>query len=268
MPRVVFWNTNKGRNVDALRHLADRFLPDILLVAELGLSPSSVLRALRGSLAGSYKYKSDPKDKVQVFSVFGSNVLKRRFSNALGSAVGFTLRVPSTQELSMLAIHLPSKFGFSDKSQEIEATNLRRDIELFESSVGHDRTVVVGDFNMMPFEASMGATTTLYALMDKKLVTGGSRVVQGQSYRYFYNPMWSLLGDLTPGPPGTMYYFPPEHHSYGWSMLDQVLLRPSIMHALVPDSLQVIDDPMFSDVNGRPGGTGNSDHFPITFALT
>ena len=74
--------------------------------------------------------------------------------------------------------------------------------------------MLVGDLNMNPFEDGLVKTTGLHSVMSKSKAKEFSRVVQGRTYPFFYNPMWNLLGDETQGPPGTYYYSSSEHKAF------------------------------------------------------
>jgi len=121
---------------------------------------------------------------------------------------------------------------------------------------------------MNPFDPGMTSSYKLHAVMSRTVARAGQRKVQGKVCRYFYNPMWSCFGDRNPGPPGTYYYAASTPVSYFWHMWDQVLLRPSIMDALMEvrilDSLDDDGRGSLLDGNGRPT---LSDHLPILFRL-
>jgi hypothetical protein len=69
-----------------------------------------------------------------------------------------------------------------------------RDVE---KRVGHDRTIVVGDLNMNPFDAGIVGAEGLNAVMTKQIASQGGRKVDAVRYPFFYNPMWSHFGDST-----------------------------------------------------------------------
>jgi hypothetical protein len=120
---------------------------------------------------------------------------------------------------------------------------------------------------MAPFEPGMVAATGFHAIMDRRTVARRIRLIQGAEHSMFYNPMWSLLGDLSPGPAGTFFHFPAKAESHAWYLLDQVILRPSLMDALDPSGLRIVGDTQFATPNGRPSKIHASDHFPIGFVL-
>ena len=66
-----------------------------------------------------------------------------------------------------------------------------------EEQVGHTRTVIVGDFNMNPFEPGMAGILGFQAVMDRRIAQRITRTVDRKEYSFFYNPMWSRLGDLS-----------------------------------------------------------------------
>lgn len=110
----------------------------------------------------------------------------------------------------------------------------------------------------------------LHGVMAKKIAQQRSRVVQKMEYPYFYNPMWSLLGDASSGQPGTFYYANGEHACYFWNMFDQVLLRPDLLECFDNRHLKIIDTInglSLLSKNGRPSQTIASDHLPIYFKL-
>ena len=65
-----------------------------------------------------------------------------------------------------------------------------KDIENAEQRVGHDRTVIFGDFNMSPFEPEMVGAQGFHSVMDREIARAGSRKIQGKDYNFLYNPMW------------------------------------------------------------------------------
>ena len=51
---------------------------------------------------------------------------------------------------------------------------------------------------------------------------------------YFYNPMWSLFGDFSPGPPGTYYYSESAHNAFFWYMFEVMEISKGIQHSANP----------------------------------
>ncbi len=135
---------------------------------------------------------------------------------------------------------------------------------------GHTRTLLVGDLNMNPFESGMIAAGSLNAVMTRDLADRVTRRVQRRDYPFFYNPMWSLLGDATRGPAGTYYRDSGDHHDYFWNMFDQVLVRPTLLpHFRNEDIMIPSDDGTASLLNARGFLDENcaSDHLPLLFKL-
>ena len=62
-----------------------------------------------------------------------------------------------------------------------------------------------------------------------------------QSYPYFYNPMWNLYGDEPrSSAPATYYYRGSDPHELYWHMLDQVLIRPSLLNRFDFSNLEIV----------------------------
>ncbi|MBI3681518.1 MAG: hypothetical protein HY235_14125 [Acidobacteria bacterium] len=106
--------------------------------------------------------------------------------------------------------------------------------------------------------------------MTRTQAARGSRVVQGETYPFFYNPMWSHFGDLLAEPAGTYYYERAEYVSYGWQMFDQVLMRPELARRFGPSQIEIIrniGDISLVKETGIPNEKVGSDHLPLWFAL-
>jgi hypothetical protein len=121
-----------------------------------------------------------------------------------------------------------------------------------------------------PFESGLLSGNGFNAVMSRHIAEKKSRVVQGRTYPFFYNPMWSLFGDASPGPPGTYYNSRSEHISFFWYMFDQVLIRPDLLGSFSNKDLSILDSDgeiSFLTKNGIPDGRMVSDHLPIIFKL-
>jgi hypothetical protein len=128
----------------------------------------------------------------------------------------------------------------------------------------------VGDLNMNPFETGVVGANGLHAVMSRSLARRTARTVNGISYPFFYNPMWSRMGDSSAGPCGTFYYERSEQVVYFWNTFDQVLLRPELLdrfdieHLVVPTTAG--GTPLVTS-DGRPDKKSASDHLPLVFEL-
>ncbi len=170
----------------------------------------------------------------------------------------------------LLAVtHFVSKNNYSSGGQAMLAQQVAKEINRVEEGVGHERTLLVGDLNMNPFEDGVTGALALHAVMTRKLAERVERIVQGARYRFFYNPMWGHFGDRTAGPPGTYYHRSPVVAELFWHMFDQVLLRPDLMGLL--DDLAILDnidgECLVTQPAGLPREVACSDHLPLAFHL-
>ena len=158
--------------------------------------------------------------------------------------------------------------NWDDRDQAAEVCELAHQIRTLETRRGHARTILLGDFNMNPFDPGVVQAAGFHAAMTKAIASTESRVVQGREYPFFYNPMWGFFGDRTPGPPGTHYYRA-GHVSYDWNIYDQVLIRPQAF-PWFDDKIEIVTKIGEVDLlkkNGQPDPDVGSDHLPITFGL-
>ncbi|MCA9558059.1 MAG: endonuclease/exonuclease/phosphatase family protein [Myxococcales bacterium] len=263
MTTILFWNVNKKVAATAL-------LPD--LVREYGVNLVILAEEPNEgddpSLAWAHAVGFDPvrshvPSKLACYA--DAPRWEARYTNDAQRL--FILERLGAPALSVGAVHLPSKAFFDVHDIQAEAARTAAEVRAHEQG-RHDRTLLIGDFNMAPFEPGMTLARGFNAVMDARIARRGERTVQGLSYPLFYNPMWSFLGDRTIGPPGSHFHDASGHHlNHFWHMIDQVLVRPSLMEALVDVRLvDRIGDRSLADVeDGRPCA---SDHFPLLCTLS
>ena len=159
--------------------------------------------------------------------------------------------------------------NFSEESLLVESVHLAQSIDEVETSEGHQRTILLGDMNMNPFEAGMVIAGGLHAVMSRRVAARKTRLVQKQRYKYFYNPMWNHFGDHGEAG-GTFYFEGAEHLCYYWNLFDQVLLRPALLDGFAPENVRIptsIRGFSLLQEDGQPDKDTVSDHLPLTLEL-
>ncbi len=127
--------------------------------------------------------------------------------------------------------------------------------------------MMMGDFNMNPYEDGMNHATGMNAMMTRDCATSGHRTFYGDKYDFYYNPMWSLFGDDSGGPAGT-FYNTSNQGSYGWCMVDQVIIHHSIINHFQEVRIMThAGSNCLTNARGRPNSIGASDHLPIIVKL-
>lgn len=266
---LMFWNVGRRDNGEAIGQLCREYDVDILLLAEAETSSGRLVTKINSTTGLTRTLWELPRreSRVQAFTRYPPGYLEPAFDD--GHVKMLRLRSPVGLPLLIVAAHLPSKLWADKDDQNYRVRQLRRDIEAQERHSGHQNTVIIGDLNANPFEDALTAADGLHGVMDKQVAARPARTVQGQTWDYFYNPMWSRLGDDSAGPPGTYWRAGSGLVNHFWNTFDQVLLRPGLLPFYDPAHLVVPDL-----VDGRPimrfgaSERGLSDHLPVVIALS
>jgi hypothetical protein len=269
---VLFWNLDKNSaTFSHIVRLTQIRALDVLFLAEPPADVTPLLVSLNGAKIGRFRDTTLQPLKIRIITKLPSTVFRHRHTNQAGDVgiCSVTSTLLPEKELLLAPVHLPSKWGGkSPAGQASVAIEVAEELADFESRRGHSNTVTFGDFNMNPFDAGMTMVTGMHALMTEDLASQAVRLHRGVGYGRFYNPMWGLFGDRTPGPPGTYYWRSSEIENYHWAMLDQILVRPSLIGAV--QDLDILDhdgtDSLLAD-DLAPSKDYLSDHLPVAFRV-
>ena len=198
----------------------------VVAIIESGISTGDLLTALRTSVSRDFYHPICTEGRFQLLCRDSALDLQEIFQ---GNRVSLRRLNRNGTELILGVVHGVDMNHYDKETQLIETTLLAKEIQRMEIAKEHDRTIIIGYFNMNPFDLCMNKAAGLNAMMASSCTEKGKRTLQNIKYNYFYNPMWNLLGDRTPGPAGTFYHTSSTKGHYGWNMLDQVLVRPSAL---------------------------------------
>lgn len=265
---IFFWNINKKNLIFETNFLSEEYDADVVVLAENEMPDAYVLSILNADRKRMFLLPLNLSNSLSIYVRISREAVQPLFDSN-GIAIR-EISPPLGLSFIVVAIHLPSKLYQDQVDQTLFSARLSEAICDAELRAGHDRTIVIGDFNMNPFEAGMVAADGLHAVMDRHTAMREARIVQGKKKKFFYNPMWSRLGDLSKGPPGTYHYPSSGQVCFFWNTFDQVLLRPSLLKYFSEEDLKVIT--RFKDTNllteiGKPDKRKFSDHLPILIKL-
>ena len=203
MITFLLWNLNKKPLTERIARLAERHDIDILILLECEIPTPQFLETVNARTSSIYEPTRSPLcDTITIYARFFSE-----FVVPFQEGPRYTIRklvLPARPDLLLATIHLPSRLYFD--SQNEECSNFADVIKEQEQISGHSRTIVVGDFNLNPFESGIIGANRLHGVMTRETAARGHRTVQGVKYPFFYNPMWGHFGDGKEGPPGTYYH--------------------------------------------------------------
>lgn len=167
-------------------------------------------------------------------------------------------------------VHLDSPLGVRSAAVHgtTEGTELRKSIDSFELKWSSVDTIAIGDFNMTPYDAGMVAPGAVNAVPCRSVAKKISRLVKRKKRTYFFNPMWELLGSVTHSQqPGT-YFMRPKDDSTQWFLVDQAIVRPSMM-SFINGHPSIITRVGTTSLLGPRSGINKliSDHLPVVLSL-
>ncbi len=274
MATFLFWNL-KGKNLTPyLVTLCRENEIDVLILAESeGIKKTDFLEAVNRGQPTRFVSPHNNSSYISFFVKESLQIQNVRDDNNHRFAVR-EISLPTNLKILLVGLHLPSKLYMSEDEQNFKAMKVIRRIEECENQIGHNNTLVIGDFNMNPFEKGLVGADSFHAVMTQQTAMEYGREVDSQHRRFFYNPMWGRMGDTSVGPPGT-YYYRGGALCYFWNTFDQVLLRPDLLDYFANDQLRVIDKigqetSLLIKKEGKTKGRIDpniSDHLPIMITL-
>ena len=240
---------------------------DIVCLAEDGTDSQRLKKSLSIATGKSFTTVLTRTPKLTVLTHDTSSNLQEVYGDASGRLSIRRLTFSNTEFLLAIG-HFQSKLNRIPTEQNSAMQSFADEIRYIEAKRKNFRTILLGDFNMNPFEDGIVMSHGLHAVSTKQIAQKQTRTVDGKSLPFFYNPMWQFFGDQTGGPPGTIYYRG-GRLSHEWSIFDQVLFRPDVL-PWFDDDIEIVTTAGSVDLqlkSGRPNRRLASDHFPIVFSL-
>ena len=270
MARFLFWNLCNRPLEELVSEIVGEQDIQFVILAEAERRRATILSTLNATQT-RFRFHPTPtkNSSVDVYSTLPTNAVHSlRDSGRLSFR---RITPPIGGEFLLVTAHLPSKMHQKPVDQAQLCTVWSRLIESEEDKLGHRNTLFVGDLNMNPFEEGMVSGFGFHAVRTKERALKVGRKINGFPSRpFFYNPMWRLLGDHENTVAGTFHHTGSTAIEYFWHVLDQVLVRPGLLHLFDDKETKILSrvgqKSLLTD-NLLPSTTVASDHLPLIFQL-
>ncbi|MEY8337151.1 hypothetical protein AALB16_03845 [Lachnospiraceae bacterium 62-35] len=276
MIKCLFWNLNKKNLVSELVTMVLENNIDILIGVEAeNLDISYFLTKLGQHNKIFHKKEVLPKEKGII--LLADKVMEILVYQEEKYFTVYKVHDRGKNRL-LVVTHLTSAMFSSETARNQRANDLAKTIEKIEEfcnaeaeKEGKERysTIIVGDFNLHPFSAGMIGMHGFNAVMDPNRALKRSRILNGNKIKFYYNPMWHLMGKQ--GKALGTYYFEADQddNSFYWYTFDQVLIRPELINDFIWEEFEIIDHIAKNSLikDNKIYSTRYSDHLPVKFAI-
>lgn len=266
---LLFWNTNRKALHNEIYELVEEYELNLIILVENDESLEQVKLLEKLHDFGNYKggnrlifkkaviYYDEPI--IDVTEVHGH----RRYGI-------YKINIIGNNSILLCIVHFPSKINWGHPEDHTGlCTELRLSLERIEKVHNINKSIIVGDFNMNPFETGLISASGLNNMNVRSIALNKSKKIFGQEYKPFYNPMWNFFGEYSKGNvPGTHYYNSSKYINFYWNIYDQIMVRPELLDSFEEDDLKIICDiqgkSLLKEVNLCQIINNNiSDHLPI-----
>ena len=266
--RYLFWNTNKNDVDEIICNLVIENEPTIMAFAEYEKSIKELVQKIEKETGRKYVEieKLACRVKILIYEKLSQTV------SHCADHINYTIKIlpyNSFSENHIVAfVHLPSKMQDNREKNRYLLEQITSKIENLNSSRNR-KAIILGDFNLNPYEDAMTYLTGGNAVSSKTVARKISRKDKKEDmkeYFFYYNPMWNFLGDNN-NINGTYYYDKTVDHSRYWNTFDQFIVSPSLIEDIKEIKIikEVAGKCLFNK-NGIPD-KAISDHFPIYLKL-
>ena len=261
--RYLFWNTHRNNKINPI--LCDLIVENgfsIIILAEYFSDANNLIQLLSLRGLSMQQYPTTGCEGIYIFGKTGLDIDPNIQTDKSSIQI-------IDHDIVLCCVHLNSQiYSDNDEIREIHIEQLIRDIISVENEINTQKTIVVGDFNINPYDKSCISARYFHGLPVYKEAKRNSRTVAEKKFYMFYNPMWNFLGDFNE-PYGTYYKNTSSTINTYWNIYDQVIIRPILRPYFIDESLKILtktEKMSLLDEKGHPN-LEISDHLPITFEI-
>lgn len=260
--KILFWNTHKNENINTIisELITDNNI-SIVVLAEYTADVDELLQILTMQSVHMKQYISAGCDRIKIIGSVNQVEPGKQTDQASIQIIN--------NDIVMCCVHLNSQiYSGHQERREIHIEQIISDIQLLEKELNTDKTIIVGDFNINPYDDTCINARYFHGIPVYEEAKRKTRTVADKEFSMFYNPMWNFLGDRYQ-PYGTYYHNGSDAVNAYWNIYDQVIVRPSIKERFVDESLKILTETKtiyLLDKNGHPD-KNISDHLPIMFEI-
>ena len=261
--RILFWNTHNNENINAI-------LTELILENSVDIVALVEYKAPIDKLLVSISQHGIQMQQYCTTGCEGIMIIGNIFDFKPGEQNDhYSFQIIKSKYI-FCCLHLPSQiYTNNDGARVIRIQRIIKEISNAEKKNNTDSTIIVGDFNINPFDHGCIDANLFHSLPYFEIARKVTRTVEKQEYKMFYNPMWKFFGDGNI-PAGTHYYNGSRIDNIFWHIYDQVMIRPSLRKFFIDDNLKIVTcTRSWSLLNheGRPDKKKVSDHLPIVFEI-
>ncbi len=262
----LYWNANNNNISSYIVDACVENSINVLILAEhKNIDISYLIRKLRDNNLFFKVEKIDPHSRILLMHNTNNqiNILKESKYYSV-----FNIK-DNDERYLIFALHLPSKYAQERSDLNMYTSQIVREFAQLEEERKTEKSLVVGDFNMNPFDDGMVSSLGFNAVMCPTIANKRSRKVLFENRKFYYNPMWHLMGNDSNTCKGTFYY-PNATKSYYWYTYDQVIIRPDLINKFDINDLKilnVINKNSLVNKSNLPDKISISDHLPIKFKI-
>lgn len=173
MLTFLFWNTGRRNLTVNVARLVAMHHVDVVVLAESPVLPGNLLLALNASQARYHYAEGQLCPRIQIYTSFPTTALEVVHYEEYSTLCA--LQLSSGQELILVATHMVSQLRNTLDTVNSRVRLLAETIREFETTRGHSNTLLVGDFNLNPFDRSLIAADALHGVSTKKLAEQRAR---------------------------------------------------------------------------------------------
>ena len=289
MMALAFWNVYKGKGKGgaistAIVDLAEAICVDkklsgkdqevLLCLGEPGkIDFQAILAALQARNTGKTWWLDQTHRRFAILSTLPQSEWDPEDTLHAGSFPSSLVRTtsgkPIQYEIWFTHLSTPAYSWHPNSLNNEEARDLRVGVETREQNKLHKRSVVIGDFNMEPFSQSMTTPQYMNATPCRTLAATNVKIARRKSeIRYFFNPMWTLLGSWQANRQPGSFYRNDATASVNWHVIDQVIVRPELIGAVYSGTPMILANAGMTPLTTREGAIASiSDHLPVLVTL-
>jgi len=253
----MFWNTHKNASINQIIcEIAKEKAIDIIFLAEYQDNIHNLIDTL-----DMQPYVTLGCDRIKVIG-------RKKGVEPGVQGTRYSIQIIENKYI-LCAIHLPSQISSGHQERRnIVIQTILNDLQDIEKRLASKRSIILGDFNEDPYEDGCLSAVNFHGLPSLNDASKNYRIIEGQQFQMFYNPMWNLFGDFN-SPPGTYYYAGSDPKCSYWHIFDQVMIRTCLKSEFVRDSLEILTKAGEKDLLNEKGHPNKeySDHLPIVFEI-